>query len=226
MKLNRRLLVFAAVLSLASLSCQAVMSAIQNENSTSNTPDIASSRVLFEDDFSDPSSGWDNIEDADGITGYYNGSYRILINKSDWYFWSTPGLNYSDVIVDVDATKIGGPDNNEFGLICRYTDAQNFYIFSISSDGFYGITKFIDGTQSGVGSDDMKFNDTAIHLGASTNHIRAACVGDNLTLEVNNQVLADFKDTDLTTGDIGLIASTFTDPGTDISFDNFVASRP
>ena len=225
MKLDRRFLVFLAVLSLAALACQTVMSSVQTKGSVDSTA-AAPSVVLFEDDFSDTSSGWDDVEDVDGITGYRDGSYRILINKPDWYFWSTPGLNYSNVIIDVDATKIGGPDNNEFGIICRYKDPENFYIFSISSDGFFGITKFINGTQSGIGTNDLKFNDKVIRLGAATNHLRASCIGDSLTLEVNDQVLADFKDTDLSTGDIGLVASTYADPGTDIAFDNFVATRP
>ena len=225
MKFDRRFLIFLLILALSAISCQTVMSAVQT-NEPSSSSSSAPARVLFEDDFSDPSSGWDDVEDADGITGYRDGSYRIQINKPDWYFWSTPGLNYSDVIIDADATKIGGPDNNEFGLICRYKDSGNFYIFSISSDGFYGISKFINGTQSLIGSEDMNFNDKVIRLGSATNHIRASCIADSLTLEVNGQVLADFKDTDLTTGDIGLIASTFADPGTDIRFDNFVATRP
>jgi hypothetical protein len=43
---------------------------------------------------------------------------------------------------------------------------------------------------------------------------------------VNGQILADVKDSDLSDGDIGLIASTFDESGVDILFDNFVVTRP
>ena len=227
MKIDRRLLLVITALAFSALACQAVMSGLQKDAGQSNPQSYSSSPIiLFEDDFSDSSSGWDNFEDEDGITGYREEGYQILIKKSDWYFWSTPGLNLADVIIDVDTFMHGGPENNEFGVICRYLNNENFYIFSISSDGFYGISKFVNGVQSGVGLDEMQFDDSTINLGAASNHIRASCIGENLTLEVNGRLLAGFKDSDLTLGDVGLIASTFNEAGTDIIFDNFVVTQP
>jgi hypothetical protein len=227
MKFDRRFLLVFIALILISLACQAVTSGTQATGEQSTEPTrTASPQILFQDDFSNTSSGWDDIEDEEGFTGYRDGSYRIYINKTDWYFWSTPGLNFSDVIIDVDTTKQGGPDKNEFGVICRYIDVDNFYILAISSDGYYGISKFVNGEHSSVGVDQMEFNDKVIKLGASSNHIRASCVENRLTLEVNGQILADFKDDDLTAGDVGVIASTYEEPGTDIAFDNFTVTRP
>ena len=34
------------------------------------------------------------------------------------------------------------PDNNAYGVICRYTDLQNFYVFLVSADGYYAIGKY------------------------------------------------------------------------------------
>jgi hypothetical protein len=62
--------------------------------------------------------------------------------------------------------------------------------------------------------------------GDATNHIRADCVGDTLTLYVNGEKLAEAKDSDFTSGDVGLMAGTFDQVGVDIRFDNFVVSRP
>ena len=228
MKLDRRLFIILVVMVIASLACQSVQSTSESSSTTSqeSEPQIVQSSVLFEDDFSDSGSGWDDIEDEEGITGYRDGGYRILINKSDWYFWSTPGVNFTDVVIEVDATKTGGPDNNEFGVMCRYMDADNFYLLTISSDGYYGISKIVAGEQSGVGMEEMQFNDTVIKLGAATNKLRATCIGDNLTLEANGQVLADVRDTDLVGGDVGVIASTFDEIGVNILFDNFVVTKP
>ena len=223
MKIDRRFFLVITVLAVAALACQATSS---GDDATAPEVSIPQTEVLFNEDFSNSNSGWDDIEDEEGITGYRDGGYRILINKTDWYFWSTAGKNFTDVVIDVEATKSGGPDNNEFGIICRYVDQDNFYFFSISSDGYYGISKFVDGDQSGVGMEDMQFNDKVIKLGTATNKLRATCNTDNLKFEVNGQVLADVKDSSLTSGDVGLIASTFDEVGVNILFDNFVVTKP
>ena len=212
------------VLVLAALACQ-----LPNIASPSNGGDEDSqppAKVLFQDDFSDTGSGWDRVSDTEGINDYADGGYRIFVDKLNWYFWSNPGLNFTDVIIDVDAKKIGGPDENDFGVICRYKDESNFYFFTIGSDGYYGISKIIDGEEYLVGMDELQFNDTLIKLGDASNHIKAECVGSSLTLTINNKILADVSDSDITAGDVGLIAGTYDTPGTDILFDNFTVTKP
>ena len=126
----------------------------------------------------------------------------------------------------MDATKIGGPDENDLGVICRYKDDSNFYFITISSDGYYGVNKFLDGEQSLVGMDALQFNDTIVKTGSATNHIQVKCIGSNLTLSANGQVLADVIDTDFAAGDVGLIVGTYDTAGADILFDNFVVAKP
>jgi hypothetical protein len=223
MKFSRPGLLLFAILSVVTLACRAV-AFLQEPDSFEKSP--LQPVILFQDEFSNTARGWDDFEDEDGIIGYREGGYRILINLPNWFFWSTPGMNFANVMIEVDATKIGGPDNNEFGVICRYQDDNNFYFFSISSDGYYGINKFIEGELYLVGMDQMLFNDKIINLGNAANRIKASCVDDHLTLAVNDMILADVKDSDLSDGDVGLIAGTFDETGTDIMFDNFFVSRP
>jgi hypothetical protein len=187
------------------------------------------SNAIFQDDFSDTGSGWDSIRvDNEGMTDYDNGVYRIQVLTTNTNVWANPGKsNISDAKVEVDATKYGGPDNNVFGVICRYEDENNFYYFVISSDGYYGIGKVINGEQVLI---DMEGNymvptDT-INQGAAINHIRGDCVGSTLTLYVNGQQVDSKTDTDLTSGDVGLMAGTFDEAGTDITFDNFQVLKP
>ncbi|MEN8240333.1 MAG: hypothetical protein ABFS17_00295, partial [Chloroflexota bacterium] len=81
----------------------------------------------FLDDFSVRSSGW-SVQYAEfWILDYYQEGYRISINAPDKAAWSILGFDYSDVRIMVDARKIGGGDNNFFGVICRYQDTDNFY---------------------------------------------------------------------------------------------------
>lgn len=217
MKLRLSLLLSAFVL--VTLACQAVTSGTGQGGSPA--PD----NVLFRDDFSDTSSGWDRVNVSDGVTDYADGVYRIFVNTSNTDVWANPGLNFSDVRIEVDATKVGGDDNNDFGLICRYQDGANFYFFVISSDGYYGVGKFVEGEQKLIGSESMPASDK-VNQGNATNHLRADCVGNKLRLYVNDELLTEVEDSEFTSGDVGLLAGSFDQPGTDIHFDNFSVLKP
>lgn len=181
--------------------------------------------VLFRDDFSDPSSGWDRVQADEGVTDYASGEYRILVQQTQHDYWANPGRSFGDVRVEVDARKGGGPDDNDFGVICRYQDTNNFYAFLISSDGYYAILKYSGGSSETLGTDGMASTD-AVNLGDSTNHIRADCVGSTLTLYANGTMIHSTSDSTFSSGDVGLIAGTFDEPGTDVYFDNFVVYQP
>ena len=48
--------------------------------------------VMFQDDFSDPGSGWINMLDEDyGILDYFDGYYRVEVHGKHQMLWSGPG---------------------------------------------------------------------------------------------------------------------------------------
>jgi len=190
------------------------------------TPTIVtgSGDTLFYDDFSNKGTGWDRFTSAEGTMDYDGGGYRFLINALQTNFWSTPGKDYSDVRMEVDVAKLSGPDENRFGLLCRFVE-NNYYFFLLSSDGYYTIGKYIGSNALLLGQVEMQSSDS-IHQGLAVNHLRADCVRDTLTLYVNGVQVAAAKDTDLISGDVGLLAGTFAEPGVDIIFDNFVVIQP
>jgi hypothetical protein len=188
-------------------------------------PTVVNSSI-FSDDFSDPESGWDSIDQADFYTDYFNNAYRITVNSDMSDSWANPDDNvFGDVSIEVDATKNGGPDDNDFGVICRYQNTEQFYYAVISSDGYYGITKVTSASSDLIGRDSLEFSE-AINQGTATNHIRLDCIGDVLTLYVNGQQIDQQTDSDYTTGNVGLIAGTYDTVGTDILFDNFFVYQP
>lgn len=197
------------------------------------------SKVVFKDDFSSNSSGWDQVRDSDGITDYENGSYQIQINTigdngNGMTYWASPGLESQmpvDLIIEVDATKTGGPDDNDFGVMCRYTtvnETPSFYQFLATSDGYVGIVRVQGGDQAIISDPDGKLQESSlVNKGSAANHLRAECIGDSLTLYVNGSKAASVTDSTFSSaGDVGLIAGTYSTPGTDILFDNFVVSKP
>ena len=158
--MKKNLLLALSVLFFASLACNAA-------NITGNTTKTPSN-VLFEDDFSDSSSGWSSFTDADGITDYDDGFYRIRVDTigsegTGMDMWSHPKINLEgDVRIEVDATKIGGPDENDIGVLCRYSnknDTYNFYYFLITSDGYIGIAKMKDSESEMISGEKMTQSD-------------------------------------------------------------------
>jgi len=225
--MKKSLVLALSVLLFASLACSAVSSL----GAALATPTPSS--VLYKDDFTDTSTGWPSISDTDGITDYDAGAYRIRVDTigsggQGMDMWSHPGQDLrGDVRVEVDATKIGGPDNNDMGVLCRYTKtdgAFNFYYFMITSDGYIGIAKMKNSNSELISAKEM--TESSAIKKTSTNHIRADCIGNKLTLYVNDEQVASATDSDFTGGDIGVIAGTFDTPGTDIHFTHFIVTKP
>jgi hypothetical protein len=179
--------------------------------------------VLYHEEFADNTSGWDRIANDGGIMDYDSGGYRILVREPKLNFWATPEKNFGDVRVEADVTKLNGPDENRTGLICRYRRGD-YYFFIISSDGFYAIGKFIGGQTLLLGQEQMQSSEF-IFPGAA-NHLRADCIGDTLTFYVNFNQVASIQDSDFPTGDVGVLAGAFTQPGVDVLFQNFVVIQP
>ena len=155
---------------------------------------------------------------------YYSGGYRMLVNSLQTNFWATPRRNFGDVRLEVDTGKLAGPDENRIGLICRH-NGKDYYFFMITSDGYYGIGIFAGGQAALLGQSEMKLSSN-IRTGLAVNHLRADCTGDMLTFYVNGFQVASAQDGTLKSGDIGLLAGTFSQTGVDLIFDNFVALKP
>jgi|GEM_PF-285208 len=188
-------------------------------------PGFAPDLVQFQDDFSNPGSGWGTHQGSSGSTDYSNGSFRIKVTKASSLVWTNPNQSLqSDISINVEATKAGGPDGNEFGIICRYQDSDNFYYLFITSDGYAGIAMFKNNEETLLTGDAL-ISSNAIKQGAATNRIRADCAGNTLTLYANNQQMASVTDSSFSGGDVGLIAAANETPGVDILFDNFIVFK-
>jgi hypothetical protein len=219
------------ILLISALACQALPNLPSEPTNVSVEPTAIPSEtleqpnMLLEDSFDDPASGFLSLRDEEGITDYEQGGYRIKVDKPEWFFWVESGKAFTDVTIDVDARKIGGPDNNEYGVICRYQDENNFYFFTVTSDGYYGVSKQLEDEISLIGMTELK-SSSAINKADGENHITVVCDGNKLQFTVNGTLLAELEDDTFTSGDIGMIAASGEEPGTDILFDNLVVTSP
>ncbi len=177
------------------------------------------------DDFSDPASGWLAESDASAEVEYRDGVMHILVQAPNSLAWAAAEREFSDFRVTVEATQVGGPDNNEYGMLARMQDTDHFYCFSISGDGYYLISKY-DGEEWELLSGDDWLSSDAIHLGTATNLLEIVCQGATMTFFVNGVQLAQVRDGSYARGDIGLYAGSFFEPGVNVHFDNLHVDSP
>ena len=179
--------------------------------------------ILYQEQFENNTTGWARVSNENGIMDYDGGGYRILVQQPKLNIWSTSEKNFGDVRVEADVIRLNGPEENRMGLLCRY-QGGDYYFFIISNDGYYVIGKFIGGLTLLLGQSEMQTSD-AIQKG-SMNHLRADCIGNTLTFYINFTQVASATDPDFTTGDVGVVAGSFAEPGVDVLFDNFVVIQP
>ncbi|MCX6066063.1 MAG: hypothetical protein NT121_09950 [Chloroflexi bacterium] len=186
---------------------------------------VSSGDVLYQDIFSNPQSGWGEITVPAGKAGYENGAYHIVVEQPNVNLWSHPGMDFSTTRMEVSLMAAAGPLENRMGLICRLQDDKNYYFFTISADGYYGIGKMKAGQVSLLTGDQMQPSESIL-TGNQINHLRADCIGNLLILYVNNALVTSAKDDDFTSGDAGILVGTFDQPGADVYFDNFMVIKP
>lgn len=188
--------------------------------------------LLFEDDFSDPATGW-RVDDTpdEGSYAYVDGVYAIAALKQGTLMWGWAGRSLGDAAITVDAVQISAPanDNNSYGVGCRLQGDGAGYYLRISGDGYYSIIRVTNDPET----DEETFTELvdwtltdAINLGNASNVVEVTCDGPDLSLRVNEQIVATAQDDTFAAGDIALLASTYEDEPTTIHFDNLVVREP
>ena len=214
------LLMVVLTLAAATLAC--------GGNGGTSVPTEPPQDVLFQDDFSDTASGWEVGQYDDGDVGYGDGYYFVTSTRRGGAMWGVANRSFTDTIIDVDATQVRAPanNNNAYGVKCRVQPGGtggDGYALMISGVGYYSIQIIREGDYEALVDWTTS---SAIRQGNATNHIRAVCAGDRLALYVNEQLLAEVNDSTYTSGDISFMAATLEDEVTEVHFDNLVVTRP
>jgi hypothetical protein len=165
------------------------------------TAELREGRIVVQDTFSDPSSGWASSVLEDAELGYIDGGYRILVKDERLSFASDAELAGSlDALrLEVEATQVAGTSGDVVGARC-YTDvgsdmgylvgiapAQRGYIVAAFRGDDYRLLE-----SSGEPAD-------AVRPLREENQLRVECVASPdgptvLTLAVNGQALVRAKD--------------------------------
>jgi hypothetical protein len=226
--LSKRGLIFFVLIILVTISCVCTdelpipdIFGGQDEEGTDPGP----AGVLLQDDFSNTNSGWEVGDYDGGSVGYKGGAYFVTSTSESSAMWGMAGKNYDNVVIEVDATQVRAPsnNNNDYGVMCRVQNQGDGYSMNISGDGFYSIQI----AENDNYRDLVEWTESnAIRTGNATNHIRVVCDGSKLMLFVNGTKLAETTDTTYTSGDIAFSATTYEMDLTEVHFDNVVVRKP
>jgi hypothetical protein len=186
--------------------------------------------IIFEDDFSNPASGWQEWTVNGESTGghYKNDAYHVSaeagdaaggdpVGASSVYPSAPPSIN-----IKVETRRVEG--SAAYGILCRSTDTS-WYAFIVEGES---VTIW---RQDSSGGGDSVASGTAQIDVDGTNELFATCDGGEgyvyLQLLVNGEEVASATDrTPLRAGTVGLfVDSRQTNIAAEVQFDNFVVTK-
>lgn len=200
-------------------------------------------------------AAFDGFEDEWNLLGrrlepiIANGVMRFEVNDIDLSPYQTTKPLFADFDLTIEARAVDGPENNGFGVVFRLQDAENFYSFLISSDGYYRITRRLNGEEKELSA---WIASPAIRTGiGETNWLRVAALGDRFWFYVNDQQLQMcvpnnpegqstyfggecldgnmvdvLIDSTFASGQLGPVVLTLNEPGVVVEFDNLIVFAP
>lgn len=180
--------------------------------------------ILFTDDFSHEDSGWSTETGEVSNRFYKDGTFHIEIQpRSGRFAWSShPELEVlDDFMVEVDTKQIGGEDNL-IGIMFRYQNSDNNYIFVISDAGNAALFQYVDDELDIIVGPSQADH---INSGNESNHIKIIAEGSKISAYVNGELTFFIYDDTFSRGDINLFAGSLGGGIVDATFDNIVVTK-
>jgi hypothetical protein len=176
------------------------------------------------DDFSKEDKLWYVTDgSAEGGTISYKDGRLVLAPEPGYIKYTTYATALlADVSVSADAYLNNDNYDADYGLICRETDANNFYYAAMTAGGRAGIGVMIDGSRQLLSGDTMATTD-AIALNG-VNHLQLDCIQNRIVFTINGVQVAVATDSSLSTGQTGFYVSAFGGPAASVGFDNYSLS--
>lgn len=184
-----------------------------------------------------------------------DGALRLTADDVNRYPFSVAKQHWGDFDLTVQATPVDGPEDNGYGVIFRLQNRGNispdddyFYMFLISSDGYYQVTRSLNGQQKII-SNWIPSDLIRQGIGA-TNQVRVTAVGDQFRFYINGepvqlclpnnpdgistylgecidgQMTDVLTDSTIPSGQLGVVIQSLDEPGVVVDFDNVVVVGP
>jgi hypothetical protein len=182
---------------------------------------LGGGEVLFREQFTDPASSvFGESESAVSRFAFVDGGYQIDLFEPEYVAWWTIKEDLSDVLISTDVFFSPGTRNVAAAIVFHYQDDDNFYLFSVSDDGYYTLelqfagswTSLIDWTSSP-------------EIDAVRNELQVETRGNQIVLYVNGVRLEATSDVAFTSGDVGIANVSFSEAPTSVRFESLIVER-
>jgi len=170
-------------------------------------------KPVINDPLSNPNNNsWQNTFECT-FTG---GAYHVTVNQVARSHACFARGNFSDFAFQVQMTIINGPSG---GLVFRSDGLlSRYYIFGITAGGVYALVLGKENFQGGTLNSSSS---PAIKAGPNqSNLLTVVARGSNIYLYINKQFVASVHDSTYSSGQIGLLATSFTNPSANVAFSN------
>jgi len=176
---------------------------------------------IWEDDFSNQTQ-WYTDDGEDYGFKYQDDGYLIYNDLLNAAIWSIGYVGLDNIRIDIETTRLDGPDDGYYGVFCRHSnEGMNYYGLVIGDDGFYGIMKMVDGEREFLES-GFDENQRINRGKGKVNNVQGICSGNKFSLIANGNLLLEVSDDTFSTGATGLLAANkLSGVGLEVLFDNF-----
>lgn len=183
--------------------------------------EIRNAEPTYYDEFRRESDSWAGVSDENVTYTYQNRTLAMCIATANWISWNVNqailAMNPADFLVEVDTEYLAGPETGEYGLVFRYVDNQNLYLYALQA-GSYGLWRLQGGEwQTLLDWTESSAIDTSA---GAINRLGVLAEGAQITLLVNDTPVAQVEDSIFSVGGIGLAAGALGDGGVEVAFDN------
>jgi hypothetical protein len=189
------------------------------EDAEQRLADTMAADPTFTDSFTRDNGNW-SLDSDETVTYELKGrKLHITVNKENWLGWTIyNGEAPADFLVAVDGTVPEGSPVGEYGLVFRSVDDSNFYIAALSTDGYFGVWKNIDGEWAAIA--DWTSSDLIDLSPEAVNRLALLVTGQQFTLYINDVPATTVEDDTFAEGELGLFAGSFDDFPFSVAFDD------
>ncbi|PDV99620.1 zinc-ribbon domain-containing protein [Candidatus Viridilinea mediisalina] len=182
---------------------------------------IAGGAILLRESFDQPANSVVSSSESQYTRyAFEDGAYVIEVKATERIAWAIVGGPYDDVRITLDTRMRASDPAAAIGIIFNHQDDNNFYLYSISNDGYYMLEILINDQW------DALIDWTASnHINTTSNRMGVATRGEQISLYVNDMLLTQTRDATFRGGDVGIALASFDEVPARVSFDNLVITR-
>ncbi len=189
---------------------------------------VSGTNVLYQDDFTDPATGWSEDKFDNYFVGYHEPEYyhiEVTSPNSKTTVFEPQKQNFVDTTIELDvltaSAKTATNGDFRYGLAFRRS-GDLYYAFTISprtkkwfvlKNSPSALTVLAEGTDDNI--HDLDTDDA----------LRVDAQGSNFVFHINDEVVGRATDSDYASGEIGFYVESFDSAHTHIHFDKLVIRK-